>query len=148
MPMNFGTLDCTVRVHYTSLAPCRCQHDAFFRASGRACPLEATAVHATTSTQQDMLNSCCLSDSMTTSYQLCCVVCAEHVVLYDLDRKFDGIRLYHVLLTHLKNLPGEQQLRYTYSLIPCKHGTHLANDLQSCRQVSFIKHASHACRGL
>ena len=77
---------------------------------------------------------------------LCCVVRAEHVVLYDLDRKFDGIRLYHVLLTHLKNLPGEQQLRY--SLIPCEHGPHLANDVQSCRQMSFIQHASHACRGL
>ena len=77
---------------------------------------------------------------------LCCVVRAEHVILYDLDRKFDGIRLYHVLLTHLKNLPGEQQLRC--SLIPCEHGPHLANDLQNCRQMSFIQHASHACRGL
>ncbi len=36
---------------------------------------------------------------------------AEHVILYDLDRKFDSIRLYHVILTRLRNLAGQQQLR-------------------------------------
>ena len=68
--MAFVTLDRTVRVPYISLASCRCQHGAFFRASGRACPLGATAVHASPSTQQDMLcnvlSSCCLSVSMAT----------------------------------------------------------------------------------
>lgn len=40
---------------------------------------------------------------------MCCY--AENVVLYDLDRKFDSIRLYHVILTRLRNLGGQQQLR-------------------------------------
>ena len=63
---------------------------------------------------------------------------AEHVVLYDLDRKFDGIRLYHVLLTHLKNLPGEQQLRC--SLTPCKHG------LTPCKRLAKFQMTFHpAC---